>query len=472
MITDYLRKSDDAVKSLSLDAIAKKTGGRIIQGTGSLVVHDIVTRIRKIGQGNLLFDLYHDRDEKALTGLRGCSYGIITDTPEYFKGVGDRVTIIQVKDIDEAYWKFVDFYRSLFDIPVIGVTGTCGKTTTKEMIKHILSGKYRVNATYKSYNASFRNFGYLLDINDDTQMVVMEMGVAYPKDLITTCRYFKPQVGVITNIGVDHLQAFGTLDAYISAKAEFIQGLDYKGTLILNADCENTKKIDLSKYKGNVVYFGSRDGSHFRISGIKHIRHGMEFSLVHEEKAYKFFIPLYADFNAYNAAAAIAAAHAVGVDVQEAGERLESYKNVGKHFEIKQGINGSTVIDDTWSTNPTSTEAALRLLKNFAGDRKTIAVLGKMSLLGKSSSRHHHMIGEKVAETGIDKLVVIGDGAEAIGRGALQKGMKEDDVRFCRDTDETYAYLADNIDGNTVVLIKTSMLSSYDDLMNRIVIDK
>jgi len=82
------------------------------------------------------------------------------------------------------------------------------------------------------------------------------------------------------------------------------------------------------------------------------------------------------------------------------------------------------------------------------------------------------MIGEKVAETGIDKLVVIGDGAEAIGRGALQKGMKEDDVRFCRDTDETYAYLADNIDGNTVVLIKTSMLSSYDDLMNRIVIDK
>ena len=113
MITDYLRKSDDAVKSLSLDAIAKKTGGRIIQGTGSLVVHDIVTRIRKIGQGNLLFDLYHDRDEKALTGLRGCSYGIITDTPEYFKGVGDRVTIIQVKDIDEAYWKFVDFYRSL-----------------------------------------------------------------------------------------------------------------------------------------------------------------------------------------------------------------------------------------------------------------------------------------------------------------------------------------------------------------------
>jgi len=460
------------MKTLSLDVIAKKTGGSIIQGTGSMEVNDIVTRIRKIGQGNLLFDLYHDRDERAQAGLKGYSYGIITDMPENFKAVGERVTVIQVKNIDEAYWKFIDFYRGLFDIPVIGVTGTCGKTTTKEMIKHILSGKYKVNATYKSYNASFRNFGYLLDINDETQMVVMEMGVAYPKDLITTCRYFKPQVGVITNIGVDHLQAFGTLDAYIRAKAEFIEGLDYKGTLILNADDENIKKIDLSKYKGNVVYFGSSDRAHFRVSDIKHVRQGIEFSLKHEEKIYRFFIPLYADFNVYNAAAAIAAAHAVGVDVQEAGERLKSYKNVEKHFEIKQGIKGSTVIDDTWSTNPTSTEAALKLLKNFAGERKTIAVLGKMSLLGKSSSRHHHMIGEKVAEIGIDKLVVIGDGAEAIGRGALYKGMKEDDVRFCKNSDETYDYLADNLDENTVVLIKTSMLSSFDDLMDRIVIDK
>lgn len=460
------------MKSLPLSVIAEKTGGKIIQGTGDLVVNDVVTRIRKIRQGYLLFDLYRDKDESFLTGLKNGTFGIITDVPENFSSLGKNVAVVKVANIDDAYWKFVEFYRSLFDIPVIGVTGTCGKTTTKEMIKHILSGKYRVNATYKSYNASFRNFGYLLDINDNTQMVVMEMGVAYPGDLLYTCRYFKPQVGVITNIGVDHLQAFGTLDAYIKAKAEFIEGLGYEGTLVLNADDENIKKIDLSKYKGDVVYFGFSDRSHFKASNLRHVGHGTEFTLEHESRRYNIYIPLYADFNVYNAIAAIAAAHAVGYDVQEAGDRLASYKNVEKHFEIKEGINGSTVIDDTWSTNPTSTEAALKLLKDFSNGRKTIAVLGKMSLLGKSSSEYHRKIGEKIADMGIDRLIVIGEGAGELGKGALRKGMKEDHVHFCKDSGEAYRVLKDSLDGNTVVLVKTSMLSSFDDLVDKIVIEK
>jgi UDP-N-acetylmuramoyl-tripeptide--D-alanyl-D-alanine ligase len=162
----------------------------------------------------------------------------------------------------------------------------------------------------------------------------------------------------------------------------------------------------------------------------------------------------------------------VGYDVQEAGDRLASYKNVEKHFEIKEGINGSTVIDDTWSTNPTSTEAALKLLKDFSNGRKTIAVLGKMSLLGKSSSEYHRKIGEKIADMGIDRLIVIGEGAGELGKGALRKGMKEDHVHFCKDSGEAYRVLKDSLDGNTVVLVKTSMLSSFDDLVDKIVIEK
>jgi UDP-N-acetylmuramoyl-tripeptide--D-alanyl-D-alanine ligase len=138
-----------------------------------------------------MFDIYHDNDIYVLLNA-GCPYcAIITDKPLNVEMLSDNITVMQVADINTAYWKFVDFYRSLFNIPVVGVTGTCGKTTTKEMIVHILSENYKVNATHKSLNADFRHLGYLLDINDDTQAGVFEMGVAAPGDLKRCCRYFK-----------------------------------------------------------------------------------------------------------------------------------------------------------------------------------------------------------------------------------------------------------------------------------------
>ena len=460
------------MKNLPLKVIIEKIGGRIVQGMDNLIINGLVTRTARLAPGVLLFDLYREENLNPNISHNKCSCAIVTDNPVKFSGFPENVTIIRTPNINAACWKFVEFYRSLFNIPVIGVTGTCGKTTTKEMIKHILSGKYKVNATYKSYNASFRNLGYLLDVDDETEMAVYEMGVAASGDLKTSCMFFKPRVGVITNIGIDHLQAFGTLEAYIRAKAEIIEGLDFKGILILNADDENIQKIDLQKYKGDTIYFGAGTKSHFKISSISHIKARMRFSMRYREKNYDLLIPGYGEFNVYNAAAAIAAAHAVGFDIDEAGARLASFQNVEKHFEFNEGINGSTIIDDTWSTNPTSTEAALKLLKYHSKGKKTIAALGKMSLLGEQSNKFHYKIGEKVAEIGIDHLIAIGEGAVEIGLGALQKGMKQDKVYFCKDSDETYDVLVKTLDENSIALVKTSMMASYTDLMEKILVKR
>lgn len=460
------------MKSLDLNNVVEQIGGEIIQGTDSLKIKDLVVRARRLKQDTLLFDLYHDKLINPDSHFKNFSYAIVTDTPGNFAGLGENATIIRVADINDACWKFVEFYRSQFKIPVIGVTGTCGKTTTKEMIKHILSAKYRVNATYKSLNATFRNLGYLLEIDDTTQAAVYEMGIAYPGDLKTTCKYFKPQVGVITNIGIDHLQGFRTLDAYIKGKAEFLEGLGYEGNLILNADDENIKKIDLSKYRGNIIYFGFSKQSHFRVLDAEQVEGGQKFTLQYKEEIHHFFIPLYGRFNVYNSAAAIAAAYTVGVDIKTAGERLASFKNVERHFEFNKGINDSIIIDDTWSTNPTSSEEALKLLKTLSQGKKTIAALGKMSLLGKKSNEYHYKIGEKVTEIGIDLLIVIGDEARNIGFGALEKGMNRDNVFFCRNSDEAYEILKNVLDRNSIALVKTSMMSSYSDLMDKLIIKK
>ena len=458
------------MKTLLLKTIVEKIDGEIIQGTDNLLIDYFVTRTKRLKQGALLFDLYHDKYVNREMCPKGCRYAIVTDQSANFRGLGENITVVQVADITEACWEFIDYYRNLFNIPVIGVTGTCGKTSTKEMIKHILLENYNVKATHKSNNALFRNLGYLLDIDDTTQAAVYEMGVASPGDLITSCRFFQPQVGVITNIGIDHLQAFGTLDAYIEAKAEFLKGLGYKGTLILNGDDKNIKNIDLNKYQGNIVYFGFNDKADYKISNVKHVKEALNFTLQHQDEIYEFLIPGYGEFNVYNAVAAITATHAVGFAIKEAGERLTSFKNVEKHFELNKGINGSTVIDDTWSINPTSTEEALKLLKYLAQGKKSIAVLGKMSLLGKRSSEYHYKIGEKVADIGIDQLIVIGVRAKKIGWGALQEGMNQNNVYFCKDSDAAYEVLKKALDENSMALVKTSMLASYTDLMNRIII--
>ncbi|HEX3043658.1 MAG TPA: Mur ligase family protein [Bacillota bacterium] len=458
------------MKPLSLKMIVEIMNGTIIQGMDDLFIHEIETRWKRFKPNTLFFDFYHGPSLPLNRDPKNFPYAIVTYRPDSFTGPSENVTIIRVADIEEAYWKFIDFYRNLFSIPVIGVTGTCGKTTTKEMVKHILSKTYQVSATYKSYNASFRNLGYLLEMNDDTQAAVFEMGVAFAGDLITSCRYFKPRVGIITNIGIDHLQAFGTLDAYIKAKAEILEGLDYQGTLILNADDENIQKIDLHKFRGKILYFGHSDSSHYKILKIIPEDGILQCTFQYQEKIYHFSVPGHGAFYAYNAVAAIAAAHSVGLEIGEAGQRLASFQNVERHFEIKEGIQGSTIIDDTWSTNPTSVEAALKLLQSLSHGKMTIAVLGKMSLLGSQSGKYHYQTGAKVAELGIDRLIVIGPGADEIWRGAIENGMESNDVYFCKDSDETYEVLQKLLEITSLVLVKTSMLSSYKDLMDKIIV--
>ncbi|HOQ24858.1 MAG TPA: UDP-N-acetylmuramoyl-tripeptide--D-alanyl-D-alanine ligase [Bacillota bacterium] len=456
------------MKQLSLRLIVDVLQGELQRDAGQGIVANVVASPQKLTPGALLFDLPRRRQLRTRPDLPRTAFAVVTDRPLYWAGLEGDFTIIRVPEIREAYWRFVDYYRNLFSIPVIGVTGTCGKTTTKEMIRHILAGSGRVIATYKSNNALSRNLGYLLEIDEETQAAVFEMGVAFPGDLEISCRYFKPQVGVVTNIGVDHLSGFGTLEAYIKAKAKIVEGLNYRGKLILNADDENSRRIDLSRFQGEVVTFGAGDQAHFRIADLRHQTRGISFRLEHQGRCYRLSIPGHGEFNALNAAAAIAAVHSLDFPVAEAVERLQSFQNVEKHFEFKPGINGSVIIDDTWSTNPTSVEAAAKLLKNLAHGRKTIAVLGKMALLGKESDNYHRKTGEKVGALGIDWLVVVGEGAEEIGRGAIASGMSEDRVYFCRDLVQTCQVLKKLLDNQTIALVKTSMLASFGDLIAKI----
>jgi UDP-N-acetylmuramoyl-tripeptide--D-alanyl-D-alanine ligase len=367
-----------------------------------------------------------------------------------------NVTYITVESMEQSYWDFVNYYRDLFDIPVFAITGTCGKTTTKEMITHILNEKYQVQSTAKSNNSFYANLAYLCGITNETVVAVFETPVGGPGLIVKCCKYFKPTIGMITNIGIDHIQQCGTLDNYIHAKGEILIGLNYKGILLLNADDENTKKISLERYKGRVIYFGVHAEAEYQAKNIQYLENGMAFALVYENINYDVFVPGYGEHQVYNALSAIAAVHQIGFPISEAARRIRSFVNLVSHIETFKGYNGATIINDTWSSNPTSIKAALEVFKNIVEHgRRKIAVIGTVSLLGDDEVGLHREIGEIMAAYELDTLITCGRLASEIANGAMTKNMKN--IIVCENTEEVAEILLPLLNENTALLVKTSM---------------
>ncbi|WP_046176008.1 UDP-N-acetylmuramoyl-tripeptide--D-alanyl-D-alanine ligase [Domibacillus indicus] len=392
-----------------------------------------------------------------LASVKPCT--VVTDKPvEEVRHLLGETAVIRVKSVIQSYWTFIDYYRSLFHIPVTAVTGTCGKTTVKEMIKHILSASYNVQASESSKNEPRRSFHYLLGIDRQTDMAVFETGLGNIGNIKHQCLIYQPTIGIITMIGAHHLDGCKTLEGYIQAKGEIIEGIKEGGTLILNADDENTKKLSLTSFKGCLIYFGLTHQAEFQAADIFYTKNGMAFTLKHHKQKHPVFIPGYGEHQVYNALAAIAAVHQMGMSITEASERLASFRNMERHLEVTGGINGSTIIDDTWTINPASVEAALKVVDELGKSKKTIVLLGDINRLGDYEKEYHQKVGSMVAERKYNTLVTIGEKAKEISRQAKKDGFTGDIYQF-QTVEGVLEMLKEKVDKQTLLLIKGPMKS-------------
>lgn len=443
------------MKPLQLGDIVLKIGGTIVSGNDNVIIKKVTTKPYGIYDNTLFFHFNKSRIIKpdVLNNLN--SLVIITENPWIFKDHSDKTTIVKVPDIKRAYWKFVDYYRSLFPIPIIAITGTCGKTTTREMIKHILRRKYRVKGTEKNRNSAYNSLSYLLDIDEKTQAGVYEAAVNSPGNLSYTCRHFKPQIRILLNIGVYHLKHCKTPEAYIKAKSEILHGMKDDDILILNADDERIKTIDISRAK-NIIYFGYDKNSDFRIKSADYYRNGIKFSFYYRNQIYDGFIKGLGKHNVYNALASIAAVSSLGISIPEALKALESFNPVEHRLQLRKGPRGSTIIDDNYNNTPPALKAALEVLRDVAGNRKKIAILGYMYNLGTShyAMEQYAEMGKKAVEVGVDLLVVVGKIPMDIGRKALELGMDKDKVIFIPKGRYVRDFILPYLNENTIVLLK------------------
>ncbi len=448
------------MKPLRVSDIRKLLEGDLFCGTEDWYIRDaIVYKRHKLERKQTL--LFLNKRESMYWGqlekLSPCV--VVTDKPEEeLSHVKEHTTVIRVKSMLQAYWKFIDYYRNLFTIPVVAITGTCGKTTTKEMIKYILSKSYFVQATESSKNEPRRSFPYLMGINQKTNMAVFETGLGNPGNIKHQCLIYQPTIGIITTIGVHHLDGCKTLEGYIQAKGEIVEGVRNDGTLILNADDDNIKKIPLSKFNGKIIYFSVTSESDFRAEHINFAKDGMEFELLYKDVYYPVFVPGYGEHQVYNALAALAGVVEMGMEIKEAIDRLFTFENMQRHLEVVNGINGSTIIDDTWTINPTSIEAALKVVDEIGKDKKKILLLGDINRLGDYEKEYHQKVGTMVASRTFNTLITIGHKAEEIGKQAILDGFTGQ-VHMFSTVEGVQDILVNELDAESILLIKGPMKS-------------
>jgi UDP-N-acetylmuramoyl-tripeptide--D-alanyl-D-alanine ligase len=444
------------MKPFSAEEIKKIVNGTLTQGSADLIANQAAYYVEKMDCPNtlLFLRLTGHINWELINKYVPCT--IVTDKNLEPLRTIENCTVIMVNNIESAFWEFVDYYRSLFQIPVIAVTGTCGKSTTKDMIKHILCCNWSVTGTKASANSRTHHLNYLLDINENTDVAVFETPVGKPGDITNSCRYFKPTIGIITNIGLDHMEGCKGLESYIKAKAEMLTGVDESGILIINADDENIQKFDLKTFRGRIVKFGINYPSDFQASHICYSEKGMNFTLTLSQMKHDIFIPGYGEHQVYNALAALSAVHQLGIGITEAAESLTTFKNLPSHIEVIDGINGSIIIDDTWNTNPNSLKAAIQVLTNISRGRTRIALIGDINALGDFALEIHRQIGDMLVESGgVDILITIGTLSAEAANQALKSGFKGDIYMF-NNTEGIYDLLKNKLNSNTILLVKSS----------------
>ncbi|MDQ0198966.1 Mur ligase family protein [Neobacillus ginsengisoli] len=392
---------------------------------------------------------------------------IVTDTPFSNMERLNPEQIIMVKNLKDTFFKFTSYYRHLFSIPVVAITGTCGKSTTKEMLKHILEETHNVQATISSKNANHYNLPYLMGIDKDTDVAVFETAVSAIGDLTESCKYFYPTIGVMTMIDVDHTDDIQSFDDYLAEKAKIMQGMNNEGTLILNMDDPYLSSIDTSKFKGEIITFGKNRDAIFRIKKYQYNSSGMTFWIEYKKREFKGYIPGLGEHNVYNAAASLAAAAILGVDLHYALNRLSSYHHMGSHFQIIKGRNRITLVDDTWKSNPASLRKGLETLSRIALPfQRKIAVLGRMASLGKYADEEYEKAGHLLGKLGVDVLITKGTIAKDFVKPAIEAGVNPHNVYHFSDADEMKRFFDSFLIPNDIVYFKTNANDSdFDDVI-------
>lgn len=441
---------------LKLSEIAKACGGSY---STEAEINAVCIDTRKITKGCLFicikgerFDAHQFADEALEKGAAA----VMID-----EDINPNGAYVKVENTTKALLTLGGYYRSKFSIPVVALTGSVGKTTTKEFTHLVVNAKYNAIKTQGNLNNEIGLPQMLFQIDDSVEAAVIEMGMNHFGEIRRLVNATKPTVALITNIGVSHIENLGSRDGILKSKLEITEGLKEGAPLILNGDDDKLSTVTSEKHK--ICFYGIENGD-FKAKNIVETNGKTSFDIEYFGNSQHVEIPTIGVHNVYNSLAAFAVGYFLDVDAQMAADALSNYVPAGMRQKVVN-VGGITSIEDCYNASPDSMRAALTTLRNTEGNKK-IAVLGDMLELGDYAETAHSMVGEMVAENNIDYLLAYGENAKYYYSTAKENGCKE--AYLFDDKAELSKKLLEIIEVGDAVIFKASRGMKLEDVINTV----
>lgn len=432
--------------------------------------HGVCTDTRQIKPGELFFCLLGNRDghEFAAMAMKNGASALVIDQEH---GESDpqlkSFPHIIVKDTLYALGELAHAWRKKFHIPIIALTGSNGKTTTKELLKAILDQKFETLATQGNFNNLIGVPKTLFGLGREHEIAVIEMGMNDFGEIRRLTEITHPTLGLITNIGEAHLEKLGDLNGVARAKGELFAGLSKEAVAIYNM---NDPLIAEMETRARRFPLGTRESGHWAEFLEPDPEHPLPQQVqVHwEGETHNISLPLPGRHNLGNLLLAVAVGRHFGIGWDRIKNALKNFRAAPSRMELLRLGEERWLLDDCYNANPSSTEAALKTLAQLKQDQAGLAVLGDMNELGEASGQGHHRIGRKVVENGVEHLVAVGKFSSEFRDGALEGGMNPNHIRTYRNVEEL-AKIEDILPPEVKwILVKGSRTNHLEKLVTRI----
>lgn len=466
-----------------IEEILRAIGGRLLSGSPATLVTGVSTDSRCLRPGDLFFALKgprFDGHDFVPAALAAGAAGSVVErevfgrerpgsaaSPSEGEDTGPTPVIIQVSSSLRALQDWAAAYRQQFHGPVVAVTGSSGKTTTKDMVAAALGGQDLVLASQGNYNNEIGLPLALLALNPGYRAAVVEMGMRGLGQIRELADISRPDIGVITNIGLTHIELLGSRENIARAKGELLEGLPPTGLAVLNADDPWCRSLT-GRSSAPASFYGFSPQAGVRALAFTVIPdRGTSFKVRARGQEAEFIIPLLGRHNVFNALAAITVALRLGEDLDAVRERLRAMAPAKMRLEKQPGPHGSVLINDTYNANPDSVAAALEVLRQLPASRR-IAVFGDMLELGDYAEPAHLETGKRAVASGVDLLVGVGELASSLVAGACQAGLPAGAAHIFSNREEAAQWLAPRLAAGDVVLVKGSRGMEMEKLVEQL----
>jgi len=456
---------------LKTSEVIAATGGTLVRGNPDGVFAGVSSDSREVAEGALFIPLTGERFEghdfipaaveKGAAGVlvqRGKEK--VPDTA--FGGAA----VILVDDTLRALGDIAHWWRSGFSIPIVAVTGSSGKTTTKEMIATVAERCGTVLKSKGNYNNLIGLPLTLLKLNTEHAMAVVEMGTNRKGEIGRLAAIADHDIGVITNIGPAHLEGFGSLNAVMEEKGGIVLCMKDSGVAVINRD-DPFSVIIGDRWRGRNISFGIEGNAFVRAERIfMRGERGVSFTLTMGGIGRGIDMTIVGRHNIYNALACAAACRGMDIPYDLICEGLSVFRQIPGRMEIHRLKGGGTVIDDTYNANPASVIEALKTLSDLKGKGESVVILGDMLELGEHAVTLHEEVGRAIADSGVGTIILKGDFSEAVAKGAVERGLGEDRIHFVETPDRIIDTLRPLVREGNWILVKGSRGMKMEEFLN------